>query len=459
MCWGMEHFLSGEFKKRTKGVGNDPSPYGGTLSGQLYPYLTAYTYHHGNMTHIESDMSKKLRADNNGENPLYMVETRMLTAMTTVRMLNSRNNLKNNWVKLTDSMGDVLPILEPNHRNTQKIRKIANNNVTFLKYSDINAYGFLSIVQKNNLYCVQSKLPSGKTHDIDCTLSSYDTLDTVGPNSGVLEFVDFTKVNSKVNIGDLSIGSNVIQDSTCGIGKDPYVTDGSDILSKQTEENYLDDPSFGFTVAVPIGNEASYYLSGIGDGNTFFYQVVQFKISSQKTAPTFRDSQNGRTGNGPTVVTPGTQLDFPKRYVGMALYRHFYISTITSIELESSGRVGINALFGAETSGSSDVNYRDPPSEQSDGKVSTTLGGFTAYNPDYKTYRNTLTGGSGTVFYENHQGASAVASFDGQFSEVFFTSTGGFGPLWRFESVWQGATYMREKFSLEYYLGRLCMQH
>jgi hypothetical protein len=721
-CWGMQEFLDGEFAKRTNGVGDDPSPYGGTKSQQLYPYMTAYTYHHGNTTMIESDMSKRLRRDNGGKNPLYQTETRMLTAMTMMRMFNSRTNLAGNWMKITDPVASVLPMMGANHRNAQMLRKLDGRSTGTFTYADLNAYGFLSVVSHDGLYCVRSTLPSGKTHDIDCTLGASDTLATSGPRSGVLKAVDYTTVDAKVAIGDL-VMTGVNLNATCGIGKDPMVVDGTDLLSGMQEERYLNDATFGMTVVVPVGNEASYHVGGSADGEQFFYQVVQFKIVKQTSAITFRDTQTGRTGHGPSVLMPGAQLDFPKRYVLMSLSRYFYINAFQTIALDTTGRVGIMALFAAETDGMTDYSYlraladtplmyepgtrfsepipgavisqvamcvleeswtvssfpmrtedhydydtfnyginalnmsaslegiyrkyvmepagihddeyivrthddadprlsriapamdpnfannleeadgvdsfnailtslgrsdmrlahppsdrvhgvvdifepihnilsdifgytnpdlrdvplafrdvvqlgffsqyykpaspyfwtkytkieragenmyisaeavnilmktlvnigktdsgdrvlacsevgalfdpmdttteeiedvstyRDPPSAQADGKVSTTLGGVTAYEPDYKTYRNSIAGGAGTVIYESHQGSGAVASHEGQFSEVLFTTTNGFGPSWRFEGVWPGATYMREKFHLRYYLGRLCMPH
>ena len=42
--------------------------------------------------------------------------------------------------------------------------------------------------------------------------------------------------------------------------------------------------------------------------------------------------------------------------------------------------------------------YRDPPSEQNDGKVCSTLGGYVACEPDSLTFRNSLA--SGGVTYD-----------------------------------------------------------
>ena len=36
------------------------------------------------------------------------------------------------------------------------------------------------------------------------------------------------------------------------------------------------------------------------------------------------------------------------------------------------------------------TNYRDPPSPQTDGKATATLGGYTKHEPDMTTFRNSM---------------------------------------------------------------------
>lgn len=336
-------FLNGLWKLRTEGNPDSTISSSGTRSEQLYKEVEEIMYHEGKRSSLMSSAAIDRENSNNGKATLYPMAHPLTTATMYLQMTYSLPMIDKVYPKLNDKVNRFIPQWSKAERNSKKLLKFNRNFMTgsatvgTYTYADFNVYGFMKMqAQNDGSNCIISELPSGKTADIECGLSSNATLETTPVNNGVLEVKTNPETPMTLSAAtQLYLKTNVfvinpqtrqpVSSRVFGIHLDLEETDLENGVHPHDLENmgyadkYTDDPTCAMTYIVDIGPEATKYQAGGSDGYRFMNKVVQFCIRPQKTEMTMRDLLSGKAGFDETMSHPRFQIDYPGRYQRIAL--------------------------------------------------------------------------------------------------------------------------------------------